>query len=92
MEIESTSREITAFSIPSGHYGWLRMPFGLKSSPLTFQRMKSNLYADMLGHTVYAYFDDLIIAKKGSGNTLEIFKSYSSEVARGWPEQQTIQV
>ncbi len=27
---------ITAFSTPSGHFEWLRMPFGLKSAPITF--------------------------------------------------------
>ncbi len=26
------SREITAFSAPSGHFEWLQMPFGLKNS------------------------------------------------------------
>ncbi len=30
------SREITAFSIPSGHFEWLWMPFGLKTAPITF--------------------------------------------------------
>ncbi len=30
------SREITAFSIPTGHFEWLRMLFGLKSAPITF--------------------------------------------------------
>ncbi len=30
------SIEVTAFSTPSGHFEWLRMPFGLKSAPITF--------------------------------------------------------
>ena len=33
------SREITAFSTPNAHYEFLMMPFGLKSAPITFQRM-----------------------------------------------------
>jgi len=55
------SREVTAFSTPSGHFEWLRMPFGLKSAPISFQRMINNLFSDLLGKHVYAYLDDLII-------------------------------
>ncbi len=33
------SREITAFSTPSGHFECLRMPFGLKTAQVSFQRM-----------------------------------------------------
>ena len=55
------SREITAFSTPRGHFEWLRMPFGLKSSPITFQRFVNTLFADMIGKNVYAYLDDLIL-------------------------------
>ncbi len=58
------SREVTAFSTPTGHFEWLRMPFGLKSAPITFQRMINTLFADMLGKDVYAYLDDIIICSK----------------------------
>ncbi len=46
------SREVTGFSTPTGHFEWLRMPFGLKSAPITFQRMINTLFADMLGKDV----------------------------------------
>ena len=58
------SKEITAFSTPSGHYHWLRMPFGLKAAPLTFQRMINTIFAGMLGTSVHAYLDDLIVVSK----------------------------
>ncbi len=41
------SREVTAFSTPTGHFEWLRMPFGLKSASITFQRMINTLFADV---------------------------------------------
>ncbi len=34
------SRAITAFSTPQGHFHYKRMPFGLKSAPITFQLKK----------------------------------------------------
>ncbi len=55
------SREITAFSTPSGHFEWVRMPFGLKIAPITFQRMINTLFSDLISKGVYAYLDDLII-------------------------------
>ncbi len=55
---------ITAFSAPSGHFEWLRMPFGLKSTTITFQRLMNTLLGDLLGKDVFAYFDDLIICSK----------------------------
>ncbi len=64
------SREITAFSTPSSHFEWLRMPFGLKTAPITFQRMISTLFSDLIGKGVYAYLDDLIICSKDGDSHL----------------------
>ncbi len=65
------SREITAFIIPSGHFEWLRMPFGLKKTgPITFQRMINTLFSDLIGKGVYAYLDDLIICSKDGDSHL----------------------
>ena len=60
----SASREITAFSTPNGHYEFCRMPFGLKSAPITFQRLMNTLFAPLMGKHVYAYLDDLIVFSK----------------------------
>ncbi len=57
-------REITAFSTLTEHYDFRRMPFGLKSAPISFQRMINTLFSDMLGNRVFAYFDDVIICNK----------------------------
>ncbi len=35
VELDEASRPLTAFSTPSGHYYFRRMPFGLSNSPLT---------------------------------------------------------
>ncbi len=64
------SREITAFSTPSGHFEWLRMPFGLKTARIIFQRMINTLFSDLIGKGVYAYVDDLIICSKDGDSHL----------------------
>ncbi len=61
---------MTAFSIPSGHFEWLRMPFGLITAPITFQRMINTLFSDLIGKGVYTYLDDLIICSKDGDSHL----------------------
>ncbi len=58
------ARAITAFSTPSGYFEWLRMPFGLKSAPITFQTLMNTLLGDLVGKDIFAYLDDLIICSK----------------------------
>ena len=57
----------TAFSTPKGHYEHLRMPFGLKSAPSTFQRLMNRVLMGLIGTRCFVYLDDDIIF----GATLE---------------------
>ena len=74
------SKEVTAFSTPSGHYHWNRMPFGLKGSSLTFQRLINTLFAGLLGKTVFAYLDDIIVASKNAKSHFEDLRSVLSRL------------
>jgi len=62
-QIEMDPQDIkkTAFSTPNGHYEFLRMPFGLKNAPATFQRMVNNVLKDYIGKICLVYLDDIII-------------------------------
>ncbi len=62
--MDDKSREMTAFSTPTGHYEWLRLPMGLCIAPLTFQRMVSTLFSGVIGKGLFVYHDDLIVVSK----------------------------
>ena len=64
VEMAPESRPLTAFSTPSGHWQFRRMPFGLRNSPITFSRLMSVAMAGLVGPTVLLYLDDLIIASR----------------------------
>ncbi len=66
------SREITAFSTREGHFEFVRMPFGLKSAPLTFQRTMTFIFSGMVGKSVY--LDDIIIASNDTKSHLDTIK------------------
>ncbi len=54
------SRENTALTTREGHYEFVRMPFGLKYAPLTFQRTMNSIFSGKLGKSIYIYLDDII--------------------------------
>lgn len=60
-QIEMCKQDIqkTAFSVDNGHYEYLRMPFGLKNAPFTFERVIDNVLRGLPNVTVYC--DDIII-------------------------------
>lgn len=62
-QIELAKRDIhkTAFSVESGHYEFVRMPFGLKNAPATFQRVMDNILREHIGVICLVYMDDIII-------------------------------
>lgn len=51
----------TAFSVEGGHYEFVRMPFGLKNAPATFQRVMDNVLREHIGVRCLVYMDDIII-------------------------------
>jgi hypothetical protein len=54
-------RERTAFSVPSGHYEFTRLPLGLANSPANFQRLMDTVLKNLVGTECYIYLDDRVI-------------------------------
>lgn len=51
----------TAFNVENGHYEYIRMPFGLKNAPATFQRVMDNVLKHLNNKICLVYMDDVII-------------------------------
>ena len=65
--IDPNDSQKTAFSTMFGHYEYLRMPFGLKGAPATFQRLMNSVLTGLQGIKCFVYIDDVVIY----GNSLE---------------------
>lgn len=62
VSIDEASRKYTAFVVPSGHYEFLKMPFGLCTSPAYFQKYINAVFRELTAAKIVAiYMDDLII-------------------------------
>jgi hypothetical protein len=77
--IAAEDRHKTEFSTANGHFGFKRMPFGLKSAPSTFQRMMNNVLSELIGDRCLVYMDDILIIgetlKEHNSNYVGYFKS-----------------
>lgn len=62
-QIEVDPRDVpkTAFQVEHGLYEYLRMPFGLKNAPGTFQRVMDNVLREFVGKCCLIYMDDIIV-------------------------------
>lgn len=63
VSVEETSRKYTAFIVPNGHYEFLKMPFGLSTSPAYFQKYINAVFRNLSAEGIVAiYMDDLIVS------------------------------
>lgn len=61
IEINPKDIEKTAFTVENGHYEFVRMPFGLKNAPSTFQRVMDNILLGIQNERCLVYMDDIIV-------------------------------
>lgn len=61
IELERVSRSLTAFTAGHIQYCWNRLPMGLTNAPITWQRVINIILTDLIGKTVHAYLDDIVI-------------------------------
>ena len=63
--VSSESIKFTSFVTPLGQFEYLKMPFGLKTAPSTFQRFINTAFSELIrSGDVIVYLDDFMIATK----------------------------
>lgn len=68
------AKEISAFATPDGLYQYKVMPFGMKNSPATFQRLINKVIPGL--HGCEAYIDDVIIYSDTWEEHLQIIRKF----------------
>lgn len=61
IEVEEADVYKTAHSVEGGHYEFIRMPFGLKTAPATFQRLMNTILKEYPNKICLVYLDDIVI-------------------------------
>lgn len=78
--IAPKDRHKTAFIVPDGLYEFLRMPFGLRNAPATFQRFADLLLRGLKPTVCLVYLDDIIIFSKNIDEHAEHLRSVFSKL------------
>ncbi|CAG2189252.1 Retrovirus-related Pol polyprotein from transposon 17.6,Retrovirus-related Pol polyprotein from transposon opus,Retrovirus-related Pol polyprotein from transposon 297 [Mytilus edulis] len=59
--MDEETRHKSAFITRNGVYEFLRMPFGLKNAPISFQQLMSNVLRGLNWQFVLVYVDDILV-------------------------------
>lgn len=71
MAIHSEDTYKTAFTCDYGHFEWRRVPFGLKNSPNSFQRLMEVVLSGLKPLNIAIYIDDIIVSSQTIPEHLE---------------------
>ncbi|CAL2271026.1 unnamed protein product [Prunus armeniaca] len=66
----------TAFMCPRhiSVFEYTKMPFGLRNSGATYQRVMNSVFHDMTGHSLEVYIDDVVIKSSEKGDNVSNLK------------------
>ena len=72
----------TAFVTRDGHYEWLVLPFGLKNSSSTFNRVVRKILGDLINNGVLSYLDDIIIYSEDMSTHLSLVQKVFERLSK----------
>ena len=64
VELDPESLNKSAFTTYRGHFEFTCMPFGLCNAPATFQRLMTQVLADLEWGICFVYLDDILVASQ----------------------------
>ena len=64
MLLAPDDQEKIAFIIPIGNYHYKVMPFWLKNTGSTYQKMMTRMFEPQLGKNIEVYIDDMVVKSK----------------------------
>ena len=62
--MKESNQLATSFITPFGSFCYFTMPFGLKNAGAAYQRYMLKYFGDLIGQTVEAYVDDIMVKSK----------------------------
>ena len=62
--MKESDQLVTSFITPFGSFYYVTMSFGLKNAGATYQRCMLKCFGDLIGRTVEAYVDDIVVKTK----------------------------
>ena len=74
------AKEVSAFATPNGLYQYKVMPFGMKNSPATFQRLVNNIICGLDGCDTY--IDDVIIYSDSWSDHLRRIRKFFDRLSK----------
>ena len=78
--LTDTAKEVSAFATPNGVYQYNAMPFGMKNSPATFQRLVNNVICGLDGCD--AYIDDAVIYSDSWSDHLQRIRKFLDRLSK----------
>ena len=75
INVRKSKRFLTSFTVPNmGTFQFVRCPFGLSSTPLTFQRLVNKCFENLTPHVISCYQDDGLIKASSHPEMLKNLK------------------
>ena len=71
LPVAEEDQDKTTFTCHAGTYKFLRLPFGLRNAPATFQRAMDIILSKVRWRYVLVYLDDIIVFSNGIGQHLQ---------------------
>jgi hypothetical protein len=68
--MQAEDKASTSFITPFGKYCFVRMLEGLKNTGSTFSRLTKKVLENHVGHNIFTYVDDIIVASKSKEDHL----------------------